>query len=393
MILNLEAYAVKILLPIDRTTKIETTFCLPPFSADLLKELTQLGAFLMRFGREFPNIVAAGYWLRKSNLLTIKSQYPTQQLKATGCVFHIAPGNVDTLFFYSMMVSVLCGNQTILRLSNKLTTDSQVLLDLINQFFCKSSDKHLISSLITVLQYEHNDLISSKISSVSTARVIWGSNKTIKHLSQFPLYKSTNNICFPDRYSVAIIQINTEAQIKPAVENLLCDIQPYFQQACSSPKVVYWLNTKTWIQEKFWRLLSNQLNEKETLDTSDLMAQLLYLQRLPLLLNTSMIQNTCLFKKYDPLHLIELEFITLDSVKYHCGLWVLLSVQINRLNDVKLFDHCQSVTLSGIEPTQCQHWQKNTQQPMKRIIPAGQALTFSHKWDGVDLVARLSVNF
>ena len=377
-------------MPVGRATSIETTFCVSSFSADLVEELTRLGAFLIRHGRVYPSIVAAGYWLRKSNLLTIKSQYPTQKLQPAGCVFHIAPGNVDTLFFYSMIVSLLCGNQTILRLSNKITTVSQVLLDLINQFFGELQPSHLLFSLITVLQYEHNDLISAKISAVSTARVIWGSDQTIKHLSQFPLHKSTNNICFPDRYSVAIIQINSEAQIKAAVENLLRDIQPYFQQACSSPKVVYWLNTKEWIQNKFWQLLDKQLNKQETLDTSDLMAQLLYTQRLPLLLNASVNKNKCLFKKFDLLHLINLEFITLDSIQSHCGLWVLLCIQINRLDDIKLFDHCQSVTLSGLDPSQWKNWQNNTQQPMKRIIPAGQALAFSHIWDGVDLVERLS---
>ncbi len=391
MILNLKQYPLKILLPICRTTHIETTFCVPPFSADLLKELTLLGDFLMQHGRAVPSIVAAGYWLRKSNLLTIKSQYPTPQLQAAGCVFHIAPGNVDTLFFYSMIVSVLCGNQTILRLSNKLTADSQVLLDLINQFFAKSHPTNLIFSLITVLQYEHNDLISAKISSVSSARVIWGSDQTIKHLSQFPLHQSSNNICFPDRYSVAIIQISSEAQIEPAVDNLLRDIQPYFQQACSSPKVIYWLNTKEWIQNKFWRLLAKQLNEQEILDASDLMAQLLYTQSLPLLLNTSVNKNKCLFSKCDLLQLIELEFITLDSIQSHCGLWVLFSIQINRLGDIKLFEHCQSVTISGLEPSLCKDWQNSTQQPMKRMIPAGQALAFSHIWDGVDLIECLSV--
>ncbi len=395
MILNLNSLPITVLLPNNSSGQIESSYTATPFSEQLIKELSELGSFLMTKGRAVPSIVAAGYWLRKSHLLAIKSQYPTQQLQAKGTVFHIAPGNVDTLFFYSMIISVLCGNQTVLRVSNKLSVDTLRLLDLMNQFFIESGCNTLITSLITVIQYDHDDAITAKISSASASRVIWGSDETIETISQFSLNTDTcnnaNNICFPDRYSVAVIQLDNESQLKGAVENLLRDIKPYFQQACSSPKVVYWLNTAQHLQDEFWTLIAKQLSEQESLEAPDLISQLVYVQQLSLLLGAGNIdKNKRLLKRYGLLQVAEVESITFDSIKSHCGLWVLLSQQINELEEIKLFEHCQTVTMSGVESLLWQCWQKTTQQSMKRIVPAGQALAFSHIWDGIDLVDVLT---
>jgi len=392
VILNLKQYPIKVLFPLNHAYQIDTTINTSPFSALIIDQLTQLGHFLMVNGRAHPSIVAAGYWLRKSHLSSIKAEYPIEQLHAKGTVFHIAPGNVDTLFFYSMVISALCGNQTILRMSNKLSDEAQVLLDLMNQFHALQADNELLVSLLTVIQYQRDDVITAKISRISYGRVIWGTDQSIKHISQFPLGShDANNICFPDRYSVAVIQIKNESQLDSAVENLLRDIKPYFQQACSSPKVVYWLNTAQKLQNEFWRLLANKLNQQEHLEAADLMSQLLYLQRLPLLLSADIVdKHKCLLKKYDLLQVMEVESITLDSIKSHCGLWVLLSLKINSLDDIELFEHCQTMTVSGLDKSQCKHWQSTTLQPLIRIVPAGQALAFSHLWDGVDLIEKLT---
>lgn len=394
MTLNLKQYPIKVLFPNDNVDIIHRCKTLMPFADNIIEQLSELGGFLMSQGRATPSVVAVGYWLRKRHLLAIKAQYDIKQLNAKGLVFHIAPGNVDTLFFYSMIVSVLCGNQTILRVSNTLSNDAQFLLDLLNRFDAKVTQDKSVLSLFRVIQYPRNDQITADISAASDARVIWGGDQSIEHISRFPLRSGNshqrNNICFPDRYSVAIIHITAEAQIKEAVDQLLRDIKPYLQQACSSPKVVYWLNTAQRLQDKFWLLVAEQLNEQPELDATDLMAILLYLQRLPLLLARENKYLKYLSEKHDLLQVVELESLTLSSIQSHSGLWVLLSLQINTLDDVMLFEHCQTVTVSGIEKAQWSRWANSTSQPMKRIVPAGQALAFSHIWDGIDLVERLS---
>ncbi|OUR60361.1 hypothetical protein A9Q74_14210 [Colwellia sp. 39_35_sub15_T18] len=397
MILKLKNLPIRLLLPKNKAAIFDDKKQLPPFSDEIITVLSQLGLFLMKEGRSEPSIVAAGYWLRKKLLLTMKSQYGEQYLSAKGAAFHIAPGNVDTLFFYSMIISVLCGNQTILRISNKLSEETQFFIHLLNTFFAKHPEFSAVQSLMNIVQYDHACLagneITQQLSLFADVRVIWGGDNTVKEISKIPLKSTACNITFPDRYSVAVIQLESEQQVEQAVNNLLTDIKPFYQQACSSPKAIYWLKTAQKLQEKFWLLLADKLAQQVSLSSTDLISRLVYLQRLPLLFVDGQ-QNHLSVSRYEMLQQVGVKYLPLEVIKAHCGLWILLSLQIQCLTDIQLFEHCQTVTVSGIDKIVIQHWQQSVKlarsQTVKRIVPAGQALTFSHIWDGVDLINKLT---
>ena len=58
--------------------------------------------------KEFPDLVALGYWFRKANVSRLEKLYQNNQFRlGRGLAFHIAPGNVDTLFVYSFLLSLL----------------------------------------------------------------------------------------------------------------------------------------------------------------------------------------------------------------------------------------------------------------------------------------------
>ena len=287
MILKLKHLPIDILLPKNNEATFDDRKQMSPFSDEIISALCQLGLFLMKEGRQEPSIVAAGYWLRKKQLLVLKSAYAKQKMLAKGVAFHIAPGNVDSLFFYSMIVSVLCGNQTILRISNKLSEETLFFIQLLNTFFAKHSEFSAVQSLMNIVQYDYacieGDEITLQLSLFADVRVIWGGDNTVKEISKIPLKANACDITFPDRYSIAVIKIENELQVKQAVNNLLTDIKPFYQQACSSPKVIYWLNTAQKFQDEFWLLLADKLNQQVSLRSTDLISRLVYLQRLPLL--------------------------------------------------------------------------------------------------------------
>lgn len=79
--------------------------------------------------RRFPDLVALGYWLRKSNMLALAKRYEHLVIRPIGNVFHAAPGNVDSLFVYSGILSLLCGNANIIRLSSKTGGSADVLCE------------------------------------------------------------------------------------------------------------------------------------------------------------------------------------------------------------------------------------------------------------------------
>ncbi|MFT5294339.1 MAG: hypothetical protein ACI9VT_000203 [Psychroserpens sp.] len=395
MILNLKNSPLTLLLSKNKTAVFDDEIMLAPFDEKIINAFSQLGLFLMKNGRREPSIVAAGYWLRKKHLLTIQQQYLESCYSAKGTVFHIAPGNVDTLFFYSMVVSVLSGNQTILRISNKLTQETQFFIELLATFFNENKEHETVYSLIHIIQYQHDTEnghdITLKLSMFSDARVIWGGDTAVAEISEIPQKINANNITFPDRYSVAVIHLENDSEIDNAVNQLITDIKPFYQQACSSPKVVYWLDTAQKLQDKFWLLFTEKTIEQLALSPTDLISQLVYLQRLPLLLNQS-IKNKPNVEKYNELHKVNVAFVTLEAVKAHCGLWTLLSQQIKNLAEIQLFSHCQTVTISGVEESIVEQWHQSVKvaETAKRFVSAGQALTFSHIWDGIDLIDNLT---
>ena len=395
MILNLENSPLTLLLSKNNVPIWDDALTQMPFDEKIINTLSQLGMFLMKNSRKEPSIVAAGYWLRKAHLLTLQQEYLESCNSAKGVAFHIAPGNVDTLFFYSIVVSVLSGNQTILRISNKLTPQTQFFIELLTRFFNEDKKHDVVYSLIHIIQYNHDTEqglnITQQLSLFADVRVIWGGDNTVEKISQITQKIGANNITFPDRYSVAVIKLNHEGEIEHAVNLLITDIKPFFQQACSSPKVMYWLNTEQKLQEKFWLLFTAKAAEQLRLMSNDLVSKLVYLQRLPLLLCQDE-KNKISIEKHADLQLVNVKFITKEAIKAHCGLWVLLNQQVERLTDIELLSHCQTVTTTGIEASIIKYWQQPTklEKTPKRVVPAGQALTFSHIWDGIDLIDSLT---
>ena len=113
----------------------------PAFEPSIMQSLSELGAFLMQAEKAqlepSADIIASGFWLRQANLQQIQAIYQKQALLGRGLTFHIAPANVDTLFFYSAIVSVLCGNPVVIRISRQQSKVTQRLLILLNQYMEK----------------------------------------------------------------------------------------------------------------------------------------------------------------------------------------------------------------------------------------------------------------
>ncbi len=57
--------------------------------------------------KTYPELVALGFWLRKSNLKKMQNLSPIGVIKPLGWVVHFTPSNVDTMFIYSWICSLL----------------------------------------------------------------------------------------------------------------------------------------------------------------------------------------------------------------------------------------------------------------------------------------------
>ena len=112
----------------ELTVLTQNTFLLFPFE-DLIIDFFDFFSKSILRNKEInslPEMAALGFWLRRSNLLQIKKEnlslLENDRFKVSpiGTVFHICPSNVDTMFMYSMAVSLIMGNKNILRLSSRM---------------------------------------------------------------------------------------------------------------------------------------------------------------------------------------------------------------------------------------------------------------------------------
>src|ERR1044071_7117533 len=109
-----------------------------PFADETIQFISKLSETILQGGhRKYPDLIALAFWFRPTQLAKLKAEFDRQRADrvwlARGVAFHIAPSNVDTLFIYSLFISMLAGNINIVRLSERDTEQLQVLMDLLNQ--------------------------------------------------------------------------------------------------------------------------------------------------------------------------------------------------------------------------------------------------------------------
>lgn len=110
---------------------------LPAFSESVIEFIAALSNKILTstvFNKN-PELIAMAYWMRKSKIAKLEQAYFANSKHeramirlARGTVFHISPSNVDTIFMYSLLLSMLVGNCNIVRLSSKQNDQLNLLM-------------------------------------------------------------------------------------------------------------------------------------------------------------------------------------------------------------------------------------------------------------------------
>ncbi|WP_438864914.1 acyl-CoA reductase [Neptunicella sp.] len=369
----------------------QTTQPFSPWSKRLLAEVNQLAQFILNHpqARDMPEITALGFWCRATNLEPIRqdaSALVKSDSKA-GNILHIAPANVDTVFFYSTVLSLLAGNRNIVRLSTRSGDITRQLVSLLQSFLQTHTDS-VLRYLLAIVEYDaQNRVATASLSRWCDLRVIWGGDQAIQAISG--IEPDTQQCCFPDRFSLAIMQLDSEEQIGLVVDRLLSDMLPFAQQACSSPKALFWWQTAKPLQQQFYQQLQTQLvQRKQRFEMADQVEQYLNQQRLLMLGDSQLIhQHPC-----QGLTILELDKIEADLFDWHSGHGLLLVNQLASLDKLPFADKLQTVSCFGISVADLQ--KQLDRLPMaqyKRIITQGKALEFQPIWDGIDLCRVFSL--
>lgn len=402
--------AIRLLAPLQTKQSIEE-FCqirtdlLPPFSAAALQFVEALSRQLLRDPafKAHPEMIALGYWLRKANISRLAEQAAVPSALTAhavrlprGLVFHVAPSNVDTIFIYSLVISLLMGNKNLVRLSSKTSAQQLLILQVLNQVLTELPENPVSHSLM-VVTYPHDDATSRILSSCCDARMLWGGDNTVSYFSSLPVRPTAVDIKFANKYSLALLSAEAvlaadDDGFARLVRAFVSDTYLFGQQACSSPRSVCWLgddNLVNLASAKFWPAVNSAVSQyPHGLMAADFVQKLVFVAE-----HAAGYQSVLSPVKSDmTLTVLNTALTGFIDTRHHCGRGTFLQSavrQLNELNDV-LHRGVQTLTYFGVSAGELQQWLQAGVPGLDRLVPVGQGLDFDYIWDGVDLFSSLS---
>jgi hypothetical protein len=368
-----------------------------PFSASRRQTLSRLSRLILQDPelRADAASVALGYWLRRASIDQLAAAFerrreaaPDTVLVPAGRVFHVAPGNVDTVFVYSWALSYLCGNRNVVRVSGR---QSAVLSRLLTVLAGLMQDDAELVSGNRFVTYEHDQTISATLSLWATQRVLWGGDETISLLRALPLNPHGSERTFASKFSYCVM--STAAYVEAGVETIdrlaagfFNDIFWFDQMACSSPHLVVWIGPPEQMDravDRFHQALAREIERRSYRGpTSSAVHRLNFV--FDLACETDLRAD-----------LGQKEFLAVrlpDGAaprKEICGAGLLTHVRVDRLAQIAELSEQrdQTITHFGLSRAELLELaQQAGARGVDRLVPVGEALAFDVIWDGYDLI-------
>jgi hypothetical protein len=347
--------------------------------------------------KNFPEIVALGFWMRKASIRKLKNYFLNRNISklkvSRGLIFHIAPSNVDTIFIYSLIISVLLGNRNIVRVSGKESVQKDLIVGSLNTLFeCEKFTE--IKKSIALVGYEHNSDINKYFASHCDVRIIWGGDITISTICEAPVSPRSFDIKFANKYSIAVLstdalELISDDELSVLAQKFVNDSYSFGQKACSSPRTVYWIGDKVSQEKRFWRAVHIRLQVFEhELTDADFINKYTYTC-------CHAIEHRSKTRDMKGDNLVSCIMATVESsidISEHCGSGLFIEARIDSLTDLipKISRSIQTLSYFGIESTDFSAWLSKGVNGIDRVVPIGRALDFDIIWDGVDLTESLT---
>lgn len=350
-----------------------------------------------------PAIVSLAFWLRQSHIKEIIAQ--NSHLAAgniytapAGIVFHVCPSNVDTMFLYSLAISLLAGNKNVLRFSQRVSDPAiETLFMIINDLLHEEPFK-LLQDYISVITYGHDEQVNEYFSEKADIRIIWGGDNTIHTFKSFNSNARIRDIAFANRVSCVIINtaFYLDADLKvhrDITTKFFNDAYSFDQKGCSSPQLMFLLGNSRdnkLFKETFYAQLlayaqSNYRNDIVSVASMKLNALVADV------IDNSHVQTATIENNY--LYFIDLDQNN-DTLHGSCGAGYFYLQEIKCLADIQKFidRRLQTITYVGLTDKDKQQLLELAKgRGVDRIVPLGKALEFEYVWDGHNLLEQLIV--
>ena len=344
---------------------------------------------------QYPELIYLILWCAKGRLSKQSNYFKNKDIRiGRGIVFHVCASNVPTNFIYSFLFGLLSGNSNIIKIPSKFTQEKKIIMKVINHIFKKSKYRKLKSSNLFI-EYNNDMKITERISAMSDARVLWGSDNTINNLRKIKIQERCVDITFPDRYSICAINIDkisklSKREIKIIAKKFYYDGYTMNQAACNSPHHIFWVGNKNKnIQNFFWSELGKIVDNKFLFDNKHISDKYL-----------NLIENIVMEKKVKKIKFIKNKLYVLNSESYNNNIenirgknGTFFEKNISDIKKLKNFitKKCQTLSYYGFTKGELERFLLNNNlQGIDRVVPIGNAIDIGLIWDGYDVVNTLS---
>ena len=329
---------------------------LAPFDGGVMAFLSDLGAALIadREARAYPDVVAFGFFCRRANLEALAREYEgaVSDRLGRGISFHIAPSNVPVNFAYSLAAGLLAGNACVVKASSR---------------------------------------------DFPQTRIIWGGDETVRRVRMAPLAPRAVEVAFPDRYSLLAVDAKSvlaldDKALAAAARGFYNDTYLTDQNACTSPRLVYWLGGRdavTQAQARFWEAVRAYAAPRYPIEpvvaVDKLTAAFRAAAALPGAAIAPMPDNTVVR--------VQVSALTPDIDEHRCAGGFFVEYAAETLDSLIPVVKRKYQTLSylGLEPEALRRFvRENALWGVDRIAPVGHTMDFALTWDGYDLIRTLS---
>ena len=364
------------------------------FLSDLSRELLSIKGI-----RQHQDVLSYAYWIRKASIEKEKESYDLEHRLGRGVAFHIAPSNVPVNFAVSMTSSLLAGNITVIRVSNKQFEEVSIICDAINKVL-ERSEHEAVRSHICIIRYDHSDEISAFLSSICDVRVIWGGDRTIREIRKFPIPSRAIEMCFADRHSIAII--DPDAYLKmdalEIADKFYTDTYYSDQNACSSPRIVIWTKESREAKKRFWDALKTKVDKEyemspiQAVDKQSVFAELAMKSGSISLYKEGQFDdsdNKIIVVDADSLALSDNETI----MDYKMGGGYFFQYTVSSLDEIIpiLNKKCQTVAVLGLDKNDIVNFlMKKGVRGIDRVVNVGDTMGLEFIWDGYNMIESMS---
>lgn len=368
-----------------------------PFSDRTLDLLAALSASLRTREevRTMPDAAAFAFWCRRAALEGLKKQYCRGRGRriGRGVSLHFTPSNMPVLFAFSMCAGLLAGCSVIIRLSRSSSPEEELICRALAELL--DSDFADFRPRIVFCRYEHDRAVTDLLCSLCDVRVMWGSDESVQEIRRSPLPPRGIDLPFAARTSAAVI--SAEGLLKSGSLDLLArdfynDTFLTDQNACSSPRLIYWLGSRQdtdRARDLFWTALEEEVARRDYhVQAQTAIRKLEAALCLAAVCGADQIQGPG-----STLVRVQAAKLTEDIWDYTApgGFFVESSGEDLRGLEPVLGGCCQTIVVVGTDPGRVADLVvREGLRGVDRIVPAGHTLDFALTWDGIDMIGAMS---